>query len=565
MRFLKFLKLRGKILAAPCIAILGLLVVVLTAFFLIIGQSRTIDKVGRQSADNVAAVSGLRNTLSYAQIHLYDLVNVATNETDPPKLLAMGKVAVGNTNAALEQLTELRKRGDHMPVLADKLSIIERNLASYRDDTKQIVEVAAADSAAASLFMVDAVQEFHKLITEVEEIAQALEQDRVATMATAARDSSDGMTMLEIVAAVALLGSAFLAVLIARAVSLPVVQMTGVLAVLSRGGRDVAVPMIAGNDEVARMAHAVEILKCNLIEADAVALVRITEQAAQVERAARLEALVRRFEVDAGELIEQFASASGELQVTARSMSASADHAGESARHAAHQADLAGSGVQTVAAAAEELTASIAEISSLAAQSAKITDRAVKDAQDTNNIVHTLATAAQRIGDVVGLISGIARQTNLLALNATIEAARAGEAGKGFAVVASEVKNLARQTVEATADIAAQIDQVQAATSAAVKAIGMIAATIQDVGQTAISIASAVEQQQAATNEIARSVQETARSTSEVTTNIGDASQAATDNGVAAASLLVAATGLSQKADLLSGEMESFAAGVRAA
>ena len=113
--------------------------------------------------------------------------------------------------------------------------------------------------------------------------------------------------------------------------------------------------------------------------------------------------------------------------------------------------------------------------------------------------------------------------------------------------------------------VLAQIEQVQAATSAAVKAIAVIAGTIQEVGQTAVCIASAVEQQQAATNEIARSVQETARSTSEVTANIGDVSQAATENGVAAASLLLAATGLSRKADLLSGEMESFAAGVRAA
>ena len=144
-----------------------------------------------------------------------------------------------------------------------------------------------------------------------------------------------------------------------------------------------------------------------------------------------------------------------------------------------------------------------------------------------------MAEAAQKIGDVVKLINDIAGQTNLLALNATIEAARAGEAGKGFAVVASEVKSLANQTAKATEDISAQIKSIQSATGGAVQAIGGIGQTIGRISEIATTIASAVEEQGAATQEIARNVQQASAGTNEVSSNIVNVTQAATETGAA--------------------------------
>ena len=198
-------------------------------------------------------------------------------------------------------------------------------------------------------------------------------------------------------------------------------------------------------------------------------------------------------------------------------------------------------------------------------QRARIAQAAVGDAEKTNQTVQGLAQAAQRIGDVLKLISDIAAQTNLLALNATIEAARAGEAGKGFAVVAAEVKNLANQTAKATEEIGLQIGAIQGATKESVEAIQSIGRTIGEVNEIATTIASAVEEQSAATQEIARNVQEAARGTTEVSSNVGGVTQASRETGSAATQVLGAAGELAKLSETLRLEVDQFLTSVRAA
>ena len=190
---------------------------------------------------------------------------------------------------------------------------------------------------------------------------------------------------------------------------------------------------------------------------------------------------------------------------------------------------------------------------------------AVDQARQTNDRVSDLSKAASRIGDVVELINTIAGQTNLLALNATIEAARAGEAGRGFAVVASEVKALAEQTAKATGEISQQISGIQAATEESVGAIKEIGATIGRMAEIATTIASAVEQQGAATQEISRNVQQAAHGTQRVSANIGDVQRGASETGSASAQVLTAAKSLSGESDRLKREVGKFLGSVRAA
>ena len=175
-----------------------------------------------------------------------------------------------------------------------------------------------------------------------------------------------------------------------------------------------------------------------------------------------------------------------------------------------------------MAAATEELTASISNIAQQVTRSAEIANKAAEEARRTNSVVEGLAAGTQKIGEVVTLIQNIASQTNLLALNATIEAARAGEHGRGFAVVASEVKALANQTAKATEEISAQVQDIQTATGEAVSAIQAIGGTIAEIDEISNEIAAAVDQQGAATREIAGNVRRrpTVRGTSTATFSV---------------------------------------------
>jgi methyl-accepting chemotaxis protein len=211
------------------------------------------------------------------------------------------------------------------------------------------------------------------------------------------------------------------------------------------------------------------------------------------------------------------------------------------------------------------MTSSVNEISRQVQESANIANAAVAQARKTNDRVAELAKAAARIGDVVELINTIAGQTNLLALNATIEAARAGDAGRGFAVVASEVKALAEQTAKATGDISHQINGIQAATEESVGAIKEIGDTIGRMSEIASTIASAVEQQGAATQEISRNVQQAAQGTMQVSANITDVQRGARSTGTASSEVLSAAQSLSGESTRLKQEVGKFLDLVRAA
>ena len=354
-----------------------------------------------------------------------------------------------------------------------------------------------------------------------------------------------------------------LRVLFGRMVSAPLTRMTQAMTVLAEGDMAVAVPDKERQDEVGRMAGALQVFKDNMIRADRLAAAQRDEQAAKLRHGQQVESLCRDFDSGVTGIITVVSSAAGRMELMARSLSANADQTNREAVNAAGAAEQSTVSAQAVAGAAQELSASISEIARQMAKSSEASAAAAAEAGRTTHTVQGLAEGSARIGDVVKLINDIASQTNLLALNATIEAARAGEAGKGFAVVASEVKNLANQTAKATEDISSQIGAVQAATNEAVEAIASIVKRIEDINEIATSIASAVEEQGAATDEIARNVQQAAAGAEQVSRNVTGVTQAAGETGAAAGEVLTSARSLSSETDQLKAMVERFLQGIK--
>src|SRR3979490_477565 len=346
----------------------------------------------------------------------------------------------------------------------------------------------------------------------------------------------------------------------------PLNAMTGAMTRLAGGDKTIDIPGMKNKDEIGEMGATVQVFKDNMIETDRLRTEQSeTEQNRAELRKADMHKLADAFEGAVGEIVEMVSSAATELEASANTLSTTAGRSRELATMVAAASEEASTNVQSVASASEQLTASVSEISRQVQQSSRVANEAVDQAQKTNDRVGELSKAAARIGDVVEMIKTIAGQTNLLALNATIEAARAGEAGRGFGVVASEVKALAEQTAKATGEISQQISGIQSATHESVSAIRDIGDTIGKMSEIASTIAAAVEQQGAATQEISRNVQQAAQGTTQVSSNIAEVQRGASETGLASSQVLSAAQSLSSESNRLKLEVGKFLNSVRAA
>ncbi|HXH46924.1 MAG TPA: methyl-accepting chemotaxis protein [Bradyrhizobium sp.] len=419
---------------------------------------------------------------------------------------------------------------------------------------KDLVEVQTLPRANQAIeLMREAVDVAEKRATEsqAEAAAQLAQSNRISFVASVA-------VILSLIGAVI-----FTFVGVARPLSL----LNGALGRLAGGELNVEIPGADRGDEVGDIAKTVVVIGQNAEQKareEAAAQAEQERRAAQ-QRKADMVKMADDFEGAVGEIVDTVSSASTELEASASTLTATAERAQELTTAVAAASEEASTNVQSVASATEELTSSVVEISRQVQESARIANDAVGQARRTNERVADLSRAASRIGDVVELINTIAGQTNLLALNATIEAARAGEAGRGFAVVASEVKALAEQTAKATGEIGQQIDGIQRATQDSVGAIKEISGTIEKLSEISATIASAVEEQGAATQEISRNVQQAAQGTQEVSSNITDVQRGASETGSASSQVFSAARSLSSDSNRLKLEVGKFLNTVRSA
>jgi methyl-accepting chemotaxis protein len=370
------------------------------------------------------------------------------------------------------------------------------------------------------------------------------------------------------IAAVSLIGVVIVdgfGIFLARGLARRLRRITAAMAALSGGDMEAEVAAANDRDEIGEMARALQVFKDNMIEARRLETGQREEQLRKEQRQQHVEQSVHKFNSAVNASLQGLAEAATELRGASETVSSTALETNIQAAAVSSASAQATGNVRSVAAASQELSASIEEIARQVTHASEMAGRSVGEAERTDGSVRELVDAATRIGESVQLINSIASQTNLLALNATIEAARAGDAGRGFSVVASEVKSLASQTAKATQEIAGQITAIQTATHNVVEAIKGIGGTIGQVNEISVSIASAIEQQGAATQEIVRHTEEVANGTAEVSANIGGVSQGIAATETAATRVLTATELLGRQTASLRAEIDHFLADIQAA
>lgn len=400
----------------------------------------------------------------------------------------------------------------------------------------------------------------------VQALVDGVQKETNASTFQARQEISLATTAMLGLGGLTLIGSAlFVWLYVGRNILRRIRELQRAMQLLSAGDLDTEIVRSRQNDEIGAMKETLTVFRDSMIEARALASEQDKDRVAKAERAAQMEAKIAEFEGTVRTALDNLAQSANSMQTTAQSMSTTADQSNALVNAVASAAEETSVNVQTVSSGTEQLSSSIEEISKQVVTSAAIAKKAVDEAGATDATVQSLAESASRISVVVDLIQTIASQTNLLALNATIEAARAGEAGRGFAVVASEVKSLASQTAKATEEIRTQIASMQQVTTSAVGAIQGIGRIIGEIDNVTTTIAAAVEEQGAATREIARNIQHAAGGTSEVSSNIVGVSTASAEAGAAATEVLSASDSLRREADMLRGEIDAFLNNMRAA
>jgi len=439
-----------------------------------------------------------------------------------------------------------------------EVAALWRTLTRHYSTLHARAETPAERRAALDLYHGDDEEAIH----HYRRAAEALEAQQLAALNSAGKAAGAALVSMRhsvfaaqiVLLAVGIAGC----IAIARSISRPVQELTRIMSDMSSGKLDIAIPEQSRRDEIGRMAAALDVFRRNSLEAR-----RLGEEKAR--RSETLEKLLSGFDVSFSGLLKTVAAAATELESTAAEMNSAARETGRQAQMAESAARGASGNIAAASAATEEINVSLAEISRQVTTATGITASAVKQAQETDGTVRVLEESAQKIGDIVKVITDIAEQTNLLALNAAIEAARAGEAGRGFAVVAAEVKSLAGQTATQAGDIAAQIGGIQHSAQETARAIRGILGTIGAINAAASNISAAVEEQNTATAEIARSVAHAAGGAGGAAENIMQVSAGVLRTDSAAGQVLAAARELSRESESLKLRAEKFFADLRSA
>lgn len=558
----------GSIVSKLRIAVFGNALVPMILVGLLLGFFGYFGQMGFQHADRV------KSEISVGQAG-YDLVRASQ---------ALQSIQMGQTQPVSELRGALREASTELQIALEtgrglypdqdieRLAKFERDVSNMREQvTRQSAQEVADSASALSQQLRSSSSEISILFDDMHRHARSIIEPMLSNIMTA-------FLVSFILAVIAGSASYFGARSTVENVADAIAEMTRAMKRLSGGELNVELPGRDRADEIGDMARALEVLRDASQELQDLTARRAHEAENRLaleqsnskkmrdlrsEKSQLLEGMADGFEVSVGQLITSVSTATEQLQTTSQQMVELADGSSEQTDKARIAMHGSASNVTAAAAATDEFALSINEISHQAGSSAKLARSASDLVTTANTKMSDLSKAALEVGEIVELIQTIAERTNLLALNASIEAARGGAAGRGFAVVAREVKELAMQTSDATDLVTDKISAMQGFTQSSANDLADIVKCISELEQTAVMIASAVDQQSVSADELAQHIDIAASGATDVNSKLGLLSAASKETGEAAADVATAAAALSLHTEALRAKAKGFTVEVR--
>ncbi len=575
--------LRWQMLLAPLLLILAILSLAAVTYRQQTGVDAATTRLFSETVGRLTALNEADALALDINGRMFRAMTLVQNGAPPKMVRTLIDALPGDLDKLGEQLSAVAQRAAASGHEDEAKRITELG-GKFRKSGAAFSKVLFADAGVAVDYATSAgafLQDMHGVLKT---LSKSYDEASATEFAGMKASAAGAMRLSVIGGLLAVVGGLAVSLWLARSLTAPLVELTRVMAAMSRADWSVEVPYAARGDEVGRMARAVNVFRDNGLENER--LKRIEEEnrqravvqrtaeierdradqarmARETERARQLTELTERFDATAHEVLGSFASSFSTLQETASTMGSAADDTRGRADEVSQAALEASNNVQTIAASIEELGESIAEISEQVSASSTMAEAATRDADKLNQTLQAVNSAALEIGSVLDFIKSVASRTSLLALNATIEAARAGPAGRGFAVVANEVKALATQTKQATDGVTSKVERIQTLSGGAAGAVTSIAQSIHALNRSAASIASAVAGQNAAMRDTARTVQSAADFTRRVSDQILEVKGTAAETGQAADGVLHASADLAQKTGLLQAKVSGFLDAVR--
>jgi methyl-accepting chemotaxis protein len=505
LRWLNNRSLRTKAFSGPVLLLAFLVLVSLQMYVLLSNVSDGLGRMTESDLPKRARIERLAHGAADAHVKLFRYSSWLNSGVDSTHLTEL-ETALGEVvPQTLKMLAALMDRPDLDDGERARLVKIQSKLARYGALVKDVCAMGQIQASMAVMMLGEA----DTLSMELQADIDALLSDITARSESIARELSDGATANKHIILIGLLVALSLSIpltlLVVLSIARPIVAVTRGMTELSHGNLDVEFGYKDRLDEVGRMVGAICVFQQNARD------VKAFEQLQQDEGERAAAARKTEMEMLAAEFENSVKAIAGRLKISATCMSGSSESLTEASGAAFGAASTAlrvvgeaSQSVGSVAVAAEELSATIRELSQQISYSTGMISATADQTEQATREITTLSQEIGKISSILDLIQTIAKKTNLLALNATIEAARAGEYGKGFAVVAGEVKHLASQTTDSTKEIESRINEIRETCSQVVETIDTVSTSMADVRSVSITMAAAIEQQSAATQEIAK-------------------------------------------------------------